>query len=207
VRLVIFGATGGTGRLLVEQALSAGHDVTAFARPGSTIEARPRLSIVIGSVLDSAAVASVIAEQDAVLCALGGRPWRNSRICSSALRRIIPGMKQHGIRRILAISSLGAGDTRGDVGWFARNVLFRVLLRTEIADKEAMEDLLLASGLDWTVVRVGLLTDGSLCGELRVADDHSIQGMGRIARSDVATFMLAQIGSEFWKCRRPVLVY
>lgn len=208
MRIVVFGATGSTGKLLVEKALSAGHEVTAFVRSDSPIkDSDAGLRIIVGNVFDTAAVANAVRQHDVVLSALGGRPWRNARICYSALGRIVPAMKQHGVRRILAISTLGAHDTRADVGWFARNVLFRVLLRHEVADKEAMEELLSESGLDWTVIRVGLLTNDPARGHFRAADDHSIHGMGRIGRADVADFMLAQIESDVWKRRKPVLVY
>ena len=207
MRILVFGATGGTGRILVDNALSAGHEVTAFTRSQSPVDTRPRLRVVMGSVFDPAAVAGAVNGHDVVLSALGGRPWRNARICSSTVSSIIPAMRQHGVRRIVAISTFGANETRADVGWFARNVLFRLLLRTEVADKEAMEDRLAATDLDWTIVRVGILADGAARGDFRARDDRSIRGMGRIARSDVAHFMLSAIESGVWNRRKPVLVY
>ena len=108
--------------------------------------------------------------------------------------------------RVLAISTFGAGDSRPQVGWFERRLLFGFVLRSEVADKEAMEAQLFASDLEWTVVRVGLLTDEPPRGHWRTADDGSIRGMGKIARADVAAFMLAQIRSAAWLRRRPVIV-
>jgi hypothetical protein len=119
----------------------------------------------------------------------------------------IPAMKQHGIRRILMISALGARDTRADVGWFARNVLFRLLLRHEVADKETMEVLLLGTDLEWTIVRVGILAMAPHAGGFAPRTFDPFGGWGRIVRSDFADFMLAQIENEFWKWRKPVLVY
>ncbi|MBR0847793.1 SDR family oxidoreductase [Bradyrhizobium diazoefficiens] len=206
MRVLVFGPTGGTGRLLVERALEAGHSVTAFARAPSTIVSKPGLHIVTGSVLDAAAVEAVIPGHEAVLSTLGGRPWRTAPICGPAIRNIAAAMSKHGPRRIIVISTLGADDTRADVGWIARNVLFRFVLRNEVADKEAMERHLSATDLDWTVVRVGILTDGPARGIYRTADDHSIQGMGKIARADVAAFMVSQLTSEAWLRRRPVIV-
>ena len=149
-----------------------------------------------------------IAGHEAVLCALGGRPWlRHERVCSTALRNITPVMERNGVRRIVAISTFGAGDTRPHVGWVARSLLFGLVLRSEVADKEAMELQLSTSNLDWTVVRVGLLIDGPARGIWRAADDGSIRGMGKITRADVAAFMLAQVESEVWLRRRPVIMY
>ena len=207
MRIVVFGATGGTGRQLVSQSLAAGHDVTAFTRNAAAFEARPRLAVVAGDTLGPVAVERAVAGNDAVLCALGGQPWhRSARVCSSAMRNIVPAMARHGVRRIVAISTFGAGDTRALVGWLARTLLFGFVLRSEVADKEVMESVLAASDLDWTVVRVGLLTDEPARGTWRAADDGSIRRMGRIARADVAAFMLAQLESGVWLRRKPVIV-
>jgi hypothetical protein len=116
-------------------------------------------------------------------------------------------MAKHGVRRIIVISTFGAGDTRSQVGWLARRLLFGFVLRSEVADKEAMEMQLAMTDLDWTVVRVGLLTDGKARGIWRVADDGSMRGMGKISRADVASFMLRQIENQEWIRRRPAITY
>jgi uncharacterized protein YbjT (DUF2867 family) len=99
----------------------------------------------------------------------------------------------------------GAGETRADAGWLVRTLLFGLLLRNEVADKDQMERLLTASDLDWTVVRVGRLTDGPARDAWRAADDGSIRMLGSIARADVAAFMVAQIEDNRWVRRKPVL--
>ena len=116
-------------------------------------------------------------------------------------------MARHGVRRIVAISTFGAGDTRRQVGWLAKSLLFGLVLRSEVADKEAMEKELSATDLEWIVVRVGLLMDRPARGTWRTADDGSIFGMGKIARADVAALVLAQIEDEAWLRRKPVLTY
>ena len=208
MKIIVFGPTGGTGRQLVARALAAGHDVTAFTRKSAALEAHQRLTIVTGATDDPHAVGRAIAGQEAVLCALGGRPWRrHERVCSTAVRNIAPSMAKHGVRRIVAISTFGAGNTRPHVGWLARNLLFKFVLRSEVNDKEAMETQLSDTNLDWIVVRVGLLTDAPARGIWRAADDGSISGMGNIARADVASFMLDQLEKEAWIRRRPVIMY
>jgi len=163
--------------------------------------------VMAGSTSDSQAVERAVAGRDAVLCALGGSPVRRrERVCSTAMGHIAPAMARHGVRRVLAISTFGAGDSRQQVSWLVSHLVFGVVLRSEVADKEAMEAQLFASNLDWTVVRVGLLTDEPPRGRWRTADDGSICGMGKIARADVAAFMLAQISSTTWLRRRPVIV-
>jgi putative NADH-flavin reductase len=207
MRIIVFGPSGGTGRLLLEKAVLGGHLVTAFARVPSAIAQTPGLRVVAGSVLDADAVETAMPGHDAVLSALGGRPWRTTSVCAPAIRNIAAAMTRHGVRRIIAISTLGASETRADLGWFARNLLFRFILRREVADKEAMERHIAATDLDWTVVRVGTLTNAPARGSFRVADDRSIRGLGSIARADVAEFMLAQLRSNAWLQRKPVIVY
>ena len=208
MRIIIFGPTGGTGQQLVAQALLAGHAVTAFTRSAGAVAPRPGLTVVVGRTLDSNAVERAIAGHDAVLCALGGRPWRRrARVCSGAVQNIAPAMVKHGVRRIVAISTFGAGNSRPQVDWLARTLLFGLVLRSEVADKEAMERHLSATDLEWVVVRVGLLTNEQARGKWRAADDDSIRGMGKIARADVAAFMLAQLETETWVRRKPALMY
>ena len=208
MKLILFGPTGGTGRQLLQQALAKGHAVTAFARHADSLPAQPGLAVVAGDTTNAQAVQRAVAGHDAVVCALGGRPWRRSeRVCSTAMSHIVPAMQQHGVRRIVAISTFGAGDSRAQVGWFPRTVLFGAVLRSEVADKEAMEATLVNSGLDWTAVRIGVLGDEPARGSWRAADDGSIHGMGKIARADVAAFMLAQLESGAWLGRRPVIQY
>jgi len=207
MKLVVFGSTGGTGQQLVAQGLAAGHEVTAFTRQPEAMAKRLGLTVMAGSLHDSQAVVQALAGCDAVLSALGGSPLRRrERVCSGAMARIVPAMRQQGVRRVIAISTFGAGDSRPQVGWLARHLAFGVVLRSEVADKEAMETLLADSGLDWTVVRVGLLSDEPPHGAWRAADDGSIRGMGKVTRADVAAFMLAQLASPLWLRRRPVLV-
>lgn len=208
MRITIFGPTGNTGRQLVSGALAAGHEVTAFTRHPGAIAPQPGLQTVSGSTRDAVEVERAIENRDAVLCALGGRPWRRSeRVCSSAMKCIVPAMARQGVRRVVAISTFGAGDTRAQVGWVARSLACGLVLRSEVADKEAMESELAASDLDWVVVRVGLLTDGPASGTWRAADDGSIHGMGKISRADVAAFMLDQLANDTWVRRRPALMY
>ncbi|HXF17508.1 MAG TPA: SDR family oxidoreductase [Burkholderiales bacterium] len=208
MKLAVFGPTGRTGRLILEQALATGHEVTAFTRHPEAVPARQGLTVVAGSTNAPALLAQAIAGRDAVLCALGGHPLRRrENVCSTAMRAIVAVMQDCKVRRIVAMSTFGAGETRPHVGWFARTVLFGSILRSEVADKEAMEATLSGTTLDWTVVRVGLLTDDPQRMVWRAADDGSIRGMGKIARADVAAFMLAQLHHSPWVRRSPVIMY
>lgn len=199
MKLIVFGPTGGTGRELLAQALAAGHEVTAFTRSPLDTPAK----IVQGDALDPEAVAAAVRGQDAVLVALGTRPWRHVDICSGGAATIIPAMQAAGVRRVIAMSSIGVGEPKA-----ALHVRIggAIVLRKAFRDKLAMEKLFDQSELDWIVVRPGFLTAGKPRGTWRAADDGSL-GSGKISRADTAAFMLQQLPSDTWLRKRPVLVW
>ena len=207
MRLIVFGPTGGTGLALVEQASAAGHQVTAFARRPALLGAaasRPGVNVITGDALDPDAVAAAIAGHDVVLSALGTRPWRHVDICSRGIAAIVPAMVTAGVRRIIALSSLGVAESWSQMGAASRAMAW-LFLRKAFRDKAVMEQLLRESDRDWIAVRPGLLTSGKPRGTWRVADDGSLSG-GRIARADVAAFMLQQLTSDTWLRKLPVVV-
>lgn len=200
----MFGATGGTGRALLDLAPAAGHEVTAFVRDPDKLGApRAGVRVVRGDVLDEAQVTEAVRGHDAVLSALGTRPWRHVDICSGGTRVIAAAMRAAGVRRLIVLSSQGVGGS--PMGTFG-SLGAAMFLRKAFADKQAMEDELAHTDLDWTIVRPGLLTNGKPRGTWRVADDNSLVG-GRIARADVAAFMLAQLASDRWLRKLPVIVW
>jgi nucleoside-diphosphate-sugar epimerase len=210
MRLAVFGATGGTGRALVEQALTIGHEVTAFARSPDRLGlgAHPRLRTVVGDALDGRGVDDAVRDQDAVLSALGTRPWRHQDICSAGTTHIVAAMRARGVRRLIALSSLGVGDSRGRMSRLARAGA-TLVLRHALEDKHRMETMLRdgdGRDLDWVVVRPAVLLDATPRAHWRVADDGTVTG-GCIGRADVAAFMLEQLDCDIWLRRAPVLAW
>jgi len=229
MKVIVFGATGNTGRALLEQGAAAGHEMTAFTRkplaprrvrpssaaaaapalPGSPAasnsSAEPEPRVIMGDVLDLAAVAAAVKGHDAVMSCLGTRPWRHVDICSGGIATIIPAMKAAGVRRIVAMSSLGVGEKNEPRGGVVIRLGGWLILRKAFRDKLAMERALAQTELDWVVVRPGFLTDGKPKAKWRVADDGSLSG-GTISRADTAAFMLQQLTSNEWLRKRPVLV-
>lgn len=200
MRLVVFGPTGATGRSLIDQALAAGHEVTAFTR--SEIPDRPPpLRVFWGNVFDADEVTAAVRGTDAIASCLGSRPWRHTDVCSEGIRSILAAMRDTGVRRVIAMSSQGVGNARFSV----LGSIAALAIRREIADKKRMEDLLAESDVDWTVVRPGILTNSAPRGRWRVADDGSIVG-GTIPRADVAAFMLHELRAGEWRRRSPTLV-
>jgi putative NADH-flavin reductase len=200
VKLIVFGATGATGLEVVRQAIAAGHEVTAVVRREGFAE--PGARVVVGT-LESPAVAEAVRGHDAVFSGLGTRPWRHEDVCTAGTRAIAGAMAASGVRRLIVLSSQGVGDSAlGGLG----KVFGALVLRRALADKAAMEALLAATELDWTVVRPGMLTNGGARGTWRAAAGSELRG-GKIARADVAAFVIQQLGSSEWSRKAPTLVW
>ena len=205
MRLLILGATGPTGRHLVDQALAGGHDVTALVRDPLRLTAtRPRLAVAPGDATDARALEGAMSAQHAVLSALGAGNSLRSEIASRAVAAVVPAMNAQGVKRIIYLSAFGVGNTYEQASLVQR-VFFRTLLRQIFADKAKADAMLRASALNWTLVYPTLLTNGSRTGSYRVGERLSMRGMAKISRADVAAFMLAQLSSDEWLRRIAVV--
>lgn len=209
MNLVIFGATGATGRELLKQALEQGHEVTAFARSPSKISdiEHVRRHVAVGDVLDGATVIPAVAGQDAVLCAIGASAKRSS-LREEGTRNIVAAMEETGVRRLICQSSLGVGDSRGNLAFFTRYIIVPLFLRHAFADHERQEAVVKESALDWIIVRPPHLKDGPRTGVYRhgfLATDRGING--RISRADVADFMLEQLTNDTYLHKTPGVSY
>jgi putative NADH-flavin reductase len=207
MKLTIFAATGGIGRQVLEQAIAAGHDVTAVVRNPTTLPPGVRVVTADLAAADPAALASAVAGADAVVSGLGPRSASETGIASCGTRAIVRAMQATGVRRIVVVSAAPVGTVPspgrpkppkhdpGD-GFFMRNLfspLAKVALRKHFADFALMEDILRDSGLDWTVVRPPRLNDRPLTGRYRTADGQNLRGGWLISRADVAHLVLRSL--------------
>jgi len=250
MNILVLGATGGTGRRLVEQALAQGHVVTAFARnPGKIQTEHSNLKVAHGDILRPESLEPAIQGQDAVLSALGvrvsaigivlivvasqliakfahlagplsylltiGAPIaaifffaRRTTTLSEGTRNVVRVMEKLGVKRFICESSLGIGDSKGQLGPVYNFIVIPVLLRGIFADKEVQETIIKESSLQWVIVRPGALTNGPRTGKYRAGfanDDGSIRG--KISRADVADFMLLQLVDDTYLGKTPGLSY
>lgn len=197
MRLVVFGATGGTGEQLVAQALAAGHTVTAVARRPEAVTAKhARLTVRRGDVFDASSVEAAIAGHDAVLSALGsGTSRAPTTICRDGVGHMLTAMERCEVRRIVCVSAAGLGDGAAQpwpLRMFMRHVL-QPLLRHPFDDLRAMEARLRESSREWTIVRPPRLTNGRRRGRYRVAIDTPLARAATISRADVADYVLAHL--------------
>jgi putative NADH-flavin reductase len=204
VKLTIFAATGGIGRQVLEQAIAAGHDVTAVVRNPKKLSRTVRVVSADLGAPEPAALESAVKGADAVISALGAVSVSDAGVAWRGTRAIVQAMQATGVRRIIVVSAAPISTVPspgrpkppthdpGD-GFFMRHVLsplIKAVLRKHYADLARMEDVLRESGLDWTVVRPPRLTDRELTGTYRTANGQNLRRGVLISRADVAHLML-----------------
>jgi putative NADH-flavin reductase len=197
MKVLVVGATGRTGRLLVAGALERGHDVTALARaPEKLGDLAGRVRVVAGDVLDGGVASDAVDGQDAVLVALGvARGKSDPAVSAVGTLNVIRSMQRYGVRRLIVLS---AGGTQPgpdpNLPWLYERLVKPLFLKHAYADLRRMETSVRQSELDWTIVRVsGGLTDGPAVGTYRVEPGYSLPGGRRISRADVAEYLLDQL--------------
>ena len=198
-RILIVGATGGTGRQLVAQALERGYTVTALARNPSRLQvAHPRLTVVRGDVQEGASIDAAMQGQDAVLSALGHKRYFGpSRILSRGTGHILRAMEAQGVSRFVCETSLGLGDSAFRLGLFYTLFIIPVILPFYFWDKTRQEPMIAASRVPFVIVRPGALTHGAKRDVVRHGSNigNALWAV-RISRADVAAFMLDQLESD-----------
>lgn len=203
MRIAVFGATGTVGQHIVEQALERGYEVTALTRDAGRItRTHERLHIVEGDVLDPGAVERAVSGQDAVLVALGN--GRKGVVRAEGTRTVIEAMNRTGVKRLICQSTLGAGDSRANLDFLWKYIMFGLLLRPAYADHQQQEAYVRAGDLDWTIVRPSAFTDGPRTGTYRRGFGVDEKGLSlKIARADIAEFLLDQITDRTYVHRAP----
>ncbi len=204
MRLAIFGATGGTGLELTRQALEKGHSVRVLVRnPNRMPLVDPNMRVVLGNVLDHESVSKTVLGADAVLSCLGQRNLlRNTRVCSVGTHLIIDVMKAQGVRRLVVESAFGAGESLASANVLER-LVFATLLWAPYEDKNLLEPEVKASGLEWTILRPTMLTNGARMGNYAVATGRP--AASRVSRADVASAMLRAVEERLWIGESPTV--
>jgi putative NADH-flavin reductase len=197
MRFTVFGATGGTGRQLVQQALDAGHEVTAVVRDPARLPVQhERLGIVTADVTDPEALAPAVAGRDAVLSALGAPDNRSAGIASRGTRAILRAMEEGGVRRYIGVSAAPVAPWGEGESLLFRTVvvpLVRRALRRVYADLAVMEGAVRASGVEWTVVRPPKLTDDPANGTYQRVIGGNVPRSHSVPRADLAAAILAMV--------------
>lgn len=209
MKVVVFGATGGVGRRLVELALARDYWVTAAVRDPTRMTIRhARLQVVACDVLDPITIATAIAGQDAVLCAIGSKDRGPTTLYSRGARHIVQQMQLSGVRRIVFLSNFGVLNENA---YGRRQALLLFLVRSFIhhtlTDHRRAIDEICRHVPEWTISRPLPMTDGPPVGGYRVAIDGLPPKGTHISRADVADFMLRQVASDDYLCKIPSIAY
>ncbi len=209
MKILVFGASGGTGRELVGQALDQGFEVTAYVRDPAKMDnvQHSNLNIVRGDVLDPVCVANAMQDQQAVFVTIGAGSQRTT-IREQGTSTIINAMQQTGVRRLVCLSSLGVGDSKANLSFFTKYIIVGIFLRHAFADHERQEVVVKNSGLDWTLVRPPHLKGGPRTGVYQHGFAVRYRDIkGWISRADLADFMLTQLANNIYVHQSPGVSY
>jgi uncharacterized protein YbjT (DUF2867 family) len=209
MKLALLGATGATGRWVLDKALADGHEVAALARdPAKLDPARAGLRVVKGSAASASDVEQIVRGADAVIGTLGPRQ-KADPICVQAAEATVSAMKSVGVKRVVWLSASGVGDSRPTINrssFVFGRIIIPLFLKVPYANHEKAEETFRASGLDWTVLRPLQLVDKPTGNPVAVHDgDGPLKGLA-IARQDLAAFILRTAGGAEYVGRMP-LVY
>jgi uncharacterized protein YbjT (DUF2867 family) len=201
-KVLIIGASRGIGLETVRAALRASHSVRALARSAASIPIQDaNLDKVSGNALDPDTIRNVLRDIDMVIQTLGvdfspRLVFEGTGLFSESTRILVHAMKAAGLKRLIAVTGLGAGDSRGHGGLLYDAVVFPLLLKRVYDDKDVQEWIIRSSGLDWTIVRPGLLTNNPATGRYRVLTSSKDWRFGMISRADVANFLVRLINDR-----------
>ena len=196
MKVLILGAAGKTGRLVLEKAVAAGHKVTALIHEHKEDEIYPaEVDVVAGDVRNPSRLDQVMTGQEAVIDVIGGtKPFLETDLETSSAKVLIDVMKREGVKRLIVVSAMGVGDSKEHAGFFYEHLLMPLFLSGTTRDKGRMEGEVSSSGLDFTIVRPPLLRDSDATGHV-----HVVAGPEKahtITRADLAQFLVDQLSSS-----------
>jgi uncharacterized protein YbjT (DUF2867 family) len=207
MKVLVLGATGGTGRLIVRDALAKGHLVKALVRSKAGVDL-PGAELIEGDARDAGALQRALEGSDAVVSALGtGMGFKEVSLLTVATKALVTAMKHAGVRRLVCISALGVGDSKGHGGFVFDRLFQPLLLSQAYKDKERQEATIRASSLDWVVARPTQLTDDPARGSVRALTDLEGFHGGKVSRADVAKFVVEQLTTDTWLRQTPVVTW
>jgi len=209
MNVLIIGASRGIGLELVKLALDNGYLVTALVRDPSKLSIKhDKLRVAKGNILDTDSISRVMKDQDVVCCTIGINPtFRKVTVFSEGVSNVIQEMKKAGVKRLISVTGIGAGDSKGHGGFLYDKIVSPLILGTIYKDKDREESIIKSSDVDWTIVRPGFLTNGELTENYRVFTDLKGVTAGKISRKDVAHFILEQFNSNQYLKKTPLLTY
>ena len=206
MNVLVLGATGGVGHHVVQLALQCGHNVTALVRhAGKLSPVADHLKVVVGDALDPTALQLAVAGQDAVIYALGAKPLGETTFFSDSTRMLLQAMKKSGTQRLICITGVGAGETKGHGGFLYDRMVYPLFTKHLYEDKDRQEELIRQSDRDWVIVRPAPFHEGAQHGALRAVTTVDGITLRRISRAEVAQFVVDQLADDRYLRQTPFI--
>jgi uncharacterized protein YbjT (DUF2867 family) len=202
MKILVIGASQGTGAETVKNALGRGHSVTAFARsPGKLVLEHEHLNRLQGDFHQADSIARAVAGHDALIITASATAMKdfkgNPNYFSQGTGYVIDSMKAQGVRRLSVLSAFGVGESRRGANWFLDKLMISWLLKLPYEDHERQERLVMDSGLDWVIARPTRLTDGP-ADQRYLTETQLAPVPSRISRADVADFLVRSVSEDTW---------
>ena len=197
MKVLILGAAGSVGQHIVRGGIERGHDLTALVRSPEKLKAwESRVRIVKGDALDKDALEQAVRGQDASIYALGTKTIGRTTLFSESTRILIDAMERSKVKRLVCITGVGAGETKGHGGFLYDRILFPLITKRVYEDKDVQEGLIQKSSLDWVLVRPAMFREGTVSGKLVAVTDVRGVTLTRVSRAEVAAFLLDQLTDD-----------
>lgn len=204
MKILVLGAGGGVGRSIVKQAVARGHQVTAFVRDSGYI-APDGVAVVRGHVLDQQALSKAASGQDAVVYAIGVKSTGPTTLFSQSTRLLLSAMEEQGVKRLVCITGVGAGETKGHGGFIYDRLIFPLFTKNRYADKERQEELIRQWNLDWWIVRPAPFSEAKPHSDFKAVTEVGDVMLRKVSRAEVASFVLDEIETSRYLRQSPFI--
>jgi putative NADH-flavin reductase len=207
MKILLLGATGPSGQELLKKAIEKGYEVSVLVRdPAKLKPTTESINIIKGDVSDVQLLREAASGCEVVISALGtGKSLKSNGLITMAVSNLIPVMKEKNISRLIMISAFGVGETFKQAN-FIQRLIFKTFLRNIYADKKRGDELVRNSGLEWTLVYPTLLTNKTYSGKYTTGEKLKMKGMPKIARADLAEFMINEIKDRNYVRKSPIIM-
>jgi putative NADH-flavin reductase len=198
MKVLVLGGTGSIGRRVLDQGLRQSHEFTVLLRDPAKLKQQydGRVRLLLGDALDPEAVDRAVAGQEGVVYSLGVKRPGRTKLFSGSMQILIRGMEKHGVKRLVCVTGVGAGETKGHGGFLHDRIIWPLFTRIIYEDKDRLETLVRQSSLDWILVRPARFQNAPIPGELSVVTQVEGVTLQHVSRAEVAGFVLAQLTSD-----------
>ena len=197
MKVLVLGATGSVGQHILRLGTERGHEITALVRNPERLKSwESRVRLIKGDALDKDAVEQAVRGQEAAIYAIGVKTIGRTTLFSQSTRILIDALERDRVKRLVCITGVGAGETKGHGGFLYDRILFPLFTKRMYEDKDIQEPLIQKSSLDWVIVRPAMFREGTAPAEFEAVTDVRGVTLTRVSRAEVAAFVLDQLTDD-----------